>query len=117
MTETDREVQKGLAGIAAGRPDALEGAGLGGAGPERPGLDRRSLALARLAASIALDAPPATYARQVGEALDVGVEPAEMLALLRAISPQIGAAKAIAAAPEIMLALGLTLPDAESERW
>jgi len=33
--------------------------------------------------------------------------------LLRAIAPQVGGPKCIAAAPEIMVALGLSLPDGE----
>ncbi len=50
------------------------------------------------------------YGRQVAAALDAGVTPRELLALLRTVAPQIGEAKAIAAAPEIMLGLGLQLP-------
>jgi hypothetical protein len=38
-----------------------------------------------------------------------------MLALMQAIAPQVGSLKTIAAAPEIMLALGLSLPDASDQ--
>jgi hypothetical protein len=31
--------------------------------------------------------------------------------VLRAVTPQVGLPKAVAAAPELMVALGLTLPD------
>jgi hypothetical protein len=34
-----------------------------------------------------------------------------MLGVLIAIAPQVGGPKLVAAAPELMLALGLTLPD------
>jgi hypothetical protein len=114
---SETEVREALAAIAAGGPQALEAAGLPATAPSI--LDRRTLALARLAVSFALDAPPATYGRQVAEAIDVGVLPAELLALLRAVTPQIGAARSVAAAPELMLALGLSLPgtpDPRSER-
>jgi hypothetical protein len=36
-----------------------------------------------------------------------------MLGVLRAVAPQVGGPRIVAAAPELMLALGLTLPDSE----
>ena len=65
----------------------------------------------KIAALIALDAPPASYAWQVGNALNDGVSPEDILATLRAIAPQVGGPKVVAAAPELMLALGLDLPE------
>jgi alkylhydroperoxidase/carboxymuconolactone decarboxylase family protein YurZ len=44
-------------------------------------------------------------------ALDAGVSPDEILGVLRAVAPQVGGPRVVAAAPEIMLALGLALPD------
>lgn len=114
--ETDRETREALAAIAAGEPDSLrEGLGLWGPLDPHAGLEEKQLAMVRLAALIALDAPPANYGWQVGEALAAGVSPGEMLAVLRAIAPQVGAARAVAAAPELMLALGLTLPHPSGE--
>jgi 4-carboxymuconolactone decarboxylase len=43
--------------------------------------------------------------------VDVGVRPEDILGVLRAIAPQVGGPKVVAAAPEIMLALGLSLPE------
>jgi 4-carboxymuconolactone decarboxylase len=77
----------------------------------RSGLDARSYALVKLAALIALDAPPASYLWQVGNALEAGATPEDLIGVLIAIAPQVGGPKLVAAAPELMVALGLTLPD------
>ena len=37
--------------------------------------------------------------------------PEDILGVLRAVAPQVGGPRVIAAAPEIILGLGLTLPD------
>jgi alkylhydroperoxidase/carboxymuconolactone decarboxylase family protein YurZ len=50
---------------------------------------------------------------QVGEALEAGARPREILGVLTAIAPQVGIPRVVAAAPEIMLALDLELPDDE----
>ena len=81
---------------------------------EGSGLDARTFALVKIASLIALDAPPASYAWQVANALEEGVTPEDILGVLRAVAPQVGGPKVIAAAPEIMLALGLSL-DEEDE--
>ena len=78
---------------------------------ESTGLDPRTFALVKIAALIALDAPPASYAWQIGNALEEGVTPEEILGVLRAVAPQVGGPRLIAAAPEVMLALGLALPE------
>jgi alkylhydroperoxidase/carboxymuconolactone decarboxylase family protein YurZ len=78
---------------------------------ERSGLDARSYAFIKLASLIAVDAPPASYVGQVAWALDCGVSPEEILGVLVAVAPQVGLPKAIAAAPEIALALGLSLDE------
>jgi len=78
---------------------------------ERSGLDPRTFALVKIAALISLDAPPASYLWQVGNAIDAGATPEELVGVLRAIAPQVGLPRIVAAAPELMLALGLALPD------
>lgn len=77
----------------------------------RSGLDSRSYALVKLAALIALDAPPASYVWQVSNALEAGATPEDLIGVLIAIAPQVGGPKLVAAAPELMVALGLSLPD------
>jgi len=82
------------------------------------GLDNRSFALVKIAALIAVDAPPASYVWQIGNAIQEGVTPEEVLGTMWAVAPQVGGPRVIAAAPEIMLALGLALDeDGDGEDW
>jgi 4-carboxymuconolactone decarboxylase len=74
------------------------------------GLDARTFSLVKIATLIALDAPPASYTWQIANALDAGVTPQDLIGVLRAVLPQVGGPRAMAAAPELMLALGLELP-------
>ena len=46
-----------------------------------------------------------------GNALNEGATPEDILAVLVAVAPQVGGPKVVAAAPEIMLSLGLALPE------
>ena len=81
------------------------------AGPEETGLDLRTIGLVKIAALIALDAPPATYGAQVAVALEGGASADDVVGVLRSVAALVGAPKVVAAAPEIMLALGLPLPE------
>jgi alkylhydroperoxidase/carboxymuconolactone decarboxylase family protein YurZ len=101
-----------LGALALGDPD-LMAAGLEMRTElrEKSRLDERSYALVKLAAIMALDAPPASYLWQVANALKAGATPEDLVGVLIAIAPQIGGPRLIAAAPELMVALGLTLPD------
>jgi len=101
-----------LGGLSRGDPDLLaEGLEIRADWRAKSGLDGRSYALVKLAALIALDAPPASYVWQVANALAEGATPEDLVGVLIAIAPQVGGPKLVAAAPELMLALGLTLPD------
>jgi 4-carboxymuconolactone decarboxylase len=112
--DVDDATRDALAGLALGDLEALgEALELREALQERSGLDPRSFALVKIAALIALDAPPASYMWQVSNALDAGATPQEILGVLRAVAPQVGGPRAVAAAPEIMIALGLSLPEGE----
>jgi 4-carboxymuconolactone decarboxylase len=112
MPDVAQETRETFEGLSAGHPDfLLEAVELREAAREASGLDGRSFGLAKIAALIALDAPPASYAWQVAAALDDGATPEDILGVLRAVAPQVGGPKVVAAAPEIMLALGLALPD------
>ena len=109
VSDNTREL---LGALALGDPDLLaEGLELRAELKDRSGLDRRSYALVKVAALVALDAPPASYLWQVSNALDAGVTPEELIGVLIAVAPQVGGPKVIAAAPELMVALGLSLPD------
>ena len=112
--EVDEVTQGALVKLALGDPDLLAaGLEVRAEWKERSGLDARSYALVKLAAIMALDAPPASYLWQVSNALDAGATPEDLLGVLIAIAPQIGGPKLVAAAPELMVALGLSLPDGE----
>ena len=101
-----------LSGISTGDVTLLDAAlGLREEQLESTGLDARTFALVKIAALIALDAPPASYAWQVTNALSQGATPEDILAVLRAVAPQVGGPRVVAAAPEIMVALGLALPE------
>ncbi len=52
------------------------------------GLDERSHALVKLAATIAMDAPSSVYSWQVNVALKAGVTEGELIGLLAAVSPR-----------------------------
>jgi 4-carboxymuconolactone decarboxylase len=109
VSDNTREV---LTALALGDPDLLaEGLELRAQWKERSGLDARAYALVKLAALIALDAPPASYLWQVGNAVESVVTPEDLIGVLIAIAPQVGGPKIVAAAPELMVALGLSLPD------
>jgi 4-carboxymuconolactone decarboxylase len=112
QVDVSDEAQGLFVALAQGDPDVL-GAGLE-ARTEfqvRSGLDSRSYALVKIAALIAVDAPPASYVWQVANALTEGATPEDILGVLVAVAPQVGGPRVVAAAPEIMVALGLTLPD------
>src|SRR3954454_8558653 len=102
------DTRDALAGIATGDADVLaRTVGLREANRESSGLDGRTFALVKIAALVALDAPSSCYAWQVGNALEEGVTAEDLLGVLRAIVPQVGGPRVMAAAPEIMDALGL----------
>lgn len=100
-----------LLGLAMGDVDVLkEAVDIREAEQQSSGLDPVTFGLVKVAALIAIDSPPASYLWQIANALDAGATPAEILGVLRAVAPQVGGPKIIAAAPEIMVALGLSLP-------
>jgi 4-carboxymuconolactone decarboxylase len=111
QVDVDEATQQALTGLAIGELDLLaEGLELRAEWQAKSGLDGRAYSLVKLAALIALDAPPASYLWQVSNALDAGASPADLLGVLFAIAPQVGGPRVVAAAPEIMVALGLSLP-------
>ena len=112
MPVVGAETHQTLSGVSSGKVDLLEEAmGLRELDHQLSGLDGRTFGLVKIAALIALDAPPASYAWQVANALDEGASPEDILGVLKAVAPQVGGPRVVAAAPEIMLALGLALPD------
>jgi 4-carboxymuconolactone decarboxylase len=83
---------------------------------EASGLDPRTYALVKVATLIALDAAPASFIWQVEMAREAGVTEEELTGVLIAVAPQIGLVRAVAAAPELALAMGIDFePEAEEE--
>jgi 4-carboxymuconolactone decarboxylase len=112
MTVVGADTHETLSGIATGDVSVLDELfGLRETHLAATGLDSRTFALVKIAALIALDAPPASYAWQVANALREGASAEDILAVLRAVAPQVGGPRVVAAAPEIMVALGLSLPE------
>jgi 4-carboxymuconolactone decarboxylase len=110
--DIDEAARTALAELSLGDPELLgEGLEMRAQMQRQSGLDPRTFALVKIAALIALDAPPASYLWQVGNALDDGATPEDLIGVLRAIAPQVGGPKTVAAAPELMVALGLALPE------
>jgi alkylhydroperoxidase/carboxymuconolactone decarboxylase family protein YurZ len=112
VTEVANSTHSALASISGGKEESLTA--LTGTREQQlsaAGLDPRTFALVKIAAMIALDAPPASYAREIGDAVQDHVTPEDILGVLRAVAPQVGGPRVVAAAPELMLALGLSLPE------
>ena len=73
----------------------------------RSGLDPRGYFLARIAALVALDAAPVSYAVNLGAAADFGVSAEEAIGVLVAIAPIVGSARIVTAARSLLGALGI----------
>jgi 4-carboxymuconolactone decarboxylase len=112
QVEVDEASRQTLSGLSAGDFDVLEdGRRLREQWQEGSGLDPRSFSLVKIAALVALDAPPVSYLWQISNALNAGATPKDVVGVLHAIAPQVGGPRVMAAAPEIMVALGLSLPE------
>jgi alkylhydroperoxidase/carboxymuconolactone decarboxylase family protein YurZ len=72
-------------------------------------LDAKSLMLVRIAALVAVDAPPSSYLLNLGPATELGVEAEDVRSVLAAIAPIVGTARTMAALGNIVKALGLAL--------
>jgi 4-carboxymuconolactone decarboxylase len=112
MAVVGAETHQTLAGLSAGNIEVLEQAvGLRDLNRAGSGLDARTFALVKIATLVALDAPPASYAWQIANAIEEGVTAEDFLGVLKAIAPQVGGPRVVAAAPEIMLAMGLAIDE------
>ena len=82
---------------------------------ERCALPPRELMLARIAALIAVDAPPASYMANAGTAADSGITGDDVQAIMIGIAPVVGTARVVASAGNILRALGFAIIAAEAE--
>ncbi len=80
---------------------------------EASSLDAEALMLVRIAALVAVDAPPASYLLNLGAAADMGIGEDEVRGVLAAIAPIVGTARIASATGNIVRALGFALEVAD----
>jgi alkylhydroperoxidase/carboxymuconolactone decarboxylase family protein YurZ len=82
-------------------------AGMTASSMETSTLDADELMLVRIAALIAVDAPPASYLMNLGAAGEVGVTSEQVEGVLAAVAPIVGTTRVVAATGNLVRALGL----------
>jgi hypothetical protein len=75
----------------------------------------RELMLVRIAALIAVDAPPASYLANAGAAADSGVTADDVQAVMIGVAPVVGTPRVVSAGGNILRALGFAIAVAEAE--
>jgi alkylhydroperoxidase/carboxymuconolactone decarboxylase family protein YurZ len=78
-------------------------------------LDDQTLMLVRIAALVAVDAPPSSYLLNIGAAAESGVDVEQIRGVLSAVAPIVGTARVAAATGNIVRALGIALEVADEE--
>ena len=78
-------------------------------------LDPEKLMLVRIAALVAMDAPPMSYLLNLGAADELDIDPEEVRGVLAAVAPIVGTPRVVAATGKIARALGIALDLAELE--
>jgi 4-carboxymuconolactone decarboxylase len=80
---------------------------------EATSLDADMLMLVRIAALVAVDAPPASYLLNISAAGDAGVDEAQIEGVLAAVAPIVGTTRVVSAVGNMARALDLKLSLAE----
>lgn len=78
-------------------------------------LDAKELMLVRIAALVAVDAPPASYLLNLGAASELGIEAEEIRGVFAAVAPIVGTPRVVHAAGNVYRALGIALELEELE--
>lgn len=78
-------------------------------------LDAQTLMLVRIAALVAVDAPPVSYLMNLGATSDLDIDAEQVRGVLAAVAPIVGTARVAAATTKIVEALALALEVAELE--
>jgi 4-carboxymuconolactone decarboxylase len=78
-------------------------------------LDVETLALVRIAALAAVDAPPVSYLLNLEAASEVGIDPEQVRGVLAAIAPIVGTARVASATGKIVDALDVAIEVADLE--
>ena len=82
---------------------------------EASGLDPQTLMLVRIAALVAVDAPPSSYLLNLGAAAEIGVDGERVRDVLAAVAPIVGTARVASAVGNVVRALGLAELAAEQQ--
>ena len=82
---------------------------------EASSLDPTTLMLVRIAALVAVDAPPVSYALNLEAAGDLKIDAEQVQGVLAAVAPIVGTARVASATSKIVCALALELEVAELE--
>jgi 4-carboxymuconolactone decarboxylase len=83
---------------------------------EASSLDPQTLMLVRIAALVAVDAPPASYLLNLKVAGELDVDAEQVRGVLIAIAPIVGTARVASATGKIVRAVGLGIEVAELEQ-
>ena len=84
---------------------------------ETSSLDEQTLMLVRVAALVAVDAPPASYMLNLGAAGEVGVSSDQVMGVLAGVAPIVGTTRVVAAAGRMVKALGAAVELAELAQY
>ena len=79
----------------------------------RASLDPDDIMLVRIAALVAVDAPPASYLVNLEAMADVGIDADRVRGVLAAVAPIVGTARVASATGKIVDALGVAIDVAE----
>ena len=82
---------------------------------EATSLDPQTLMLVRIAALVAVDAPPSSYLLNLGAAAEMGVDGERVRDVLAAVAPIVGTARVASAVGNVVRALGLAELAAEQQ--
>lgn len=82
---------------------------------EAADLNEETLMLVRIAALVAVDAPPVSYMMNLGVASEAGIDEEKVRGVLAAVAPIVGTARIASATGKIVRALGLAIDLAELE--
>ena len=82
---------------------------------EASSLDAETLMLVRIAALVAVDAPPVSYMLNLGAAGEIGVDEDQVRGVFAAIAPIVGTARIASATGNVVKALAIAIETAELE--
>jgi alkylhydroperoxidase/carboxymuconolactone decarboxylase family protein YurZ len=82
---------------------------------EASSLDAETLILVRIAALVAVDAPPVSYALNLEAAGELEIDPERVQGVLAAVAPIVGTARVASATSKIIRGLKVELETAELE--